>query len=213
MNIIYTQLVTLHCYDECKLYVEFDRSEESYWRYLYDIPHCWDDDLENRNIISSAGDLGVAMPLLSKVFDDRKAAFEAGELKEYDKRYVIILMNRTLISTNAVIKSIWEYKEYLGISIIAAFDELKFLPRSCTQIIEVGDTTGRVFNRYSSNSSYTQFTPDKCSIDMVEMAQSLANIYSESVQKQGALPTLITFMEMMKVGRVEQLIASHGGET
>lgn len=204
LNIIITQLVTLHCYDECKLYVEFDRSEESYWRYLYDIPHCWDDDLENRNIISSAGDLGVAMPVLSKVFDDRKAAFEAGELKEYDKRYVIILMNRTLISTNAVIKSIWEYKEYLGISIIAAFDELKFLPRSCTQIIEVGDTTGRVFNRYSSNSSYTQFTPDKCSIDMVEMAQSLANIYSESVQKQGALPTLITFMEMMKVGRVEQ---------
>lgn len=205
LNVIISQLVTLHSYDECKLYVEFDKSEESYWRYLYDVPHCWDDDQENRNIISSASDLGVAMPVLSRVFDERRAAYESGGLKEYDKRYVIILVDRTLVSTNAVIKSIWEYKEYLGISIIAAFDELKYLPRNCTQIVEVGDTTGRVFNRYSSDSSYTQFAPDKCGIDMAKMAQSLANIYSENVQKQGTLPTLITFMEMMKVGRVEQL--------
>ncbi|NCB70392.1 MAG: type VII secretion protein EssC [Clostridia bacterium] len=205
LNLIISQLVTLHSYDECKLYVEFDKAEEPYWRYLYDIPHCWDEDQENRNIVNSTGDLGVAMPVLSRVFDERRAAFESGGLKEYDKRYVIILMNRALISTNAVIKSIWEYKEYLGISIIAAFDELKYLPRSCTQIIEVGDTTGRVFNRYSSESSYTHFTPDKCSIDMPAMAYALANITSENTQKQGTLPTLITFLEMMKVGRIEQL--------
>lgn len=205
LNAIISQLITLHSYDECKLFVEFDKSEESFWRYLYDVPHCWDDDMENRNIISSPGDLGVALPILSQIFDERKAAFESGSKREFDKRYVVILMNRALISTNATIKSIIEHKEYLGISIITAFDELKYLPRGCTQIIEVGNTTGRLFNRYSADEAYVQFAPDKCDTNMFALAKALANVSSENALKQSVLPNMITFMEMMKVGRAEQL--------
>ena len=37
------------------------------------------------------------------------------------------------------------------------------------------------------------------------MALAIANIYSDNAQKQNELPNLISFLEMMKVGRVEQL--------
>ena len=205
LNVIISQIISLHSYDECKLFVEFDKSEETYWRYLYDVPHCWDDDMENRNIISTAGDLGVALPVLSQIFDKRKTEFEAGAQQKYDKRYVVILLNRTLISTNATIKSILEYKDFLGISIITAFDELKYLPRGCTQIIEVGNTSGRLFNRYSADESYMQFVPDKCGTDMAALARTMSNIFSDNAIKQSVLPNMITFMEMEKVGRVEQL--------
>lgn len=205
MRVIIGQLITLHSYDECKLYVEYDRSEEAYWRFLYDVPHCWDSEFENRNIISSSGDLGVALPALSKIFEERKSEFETGNKRDFDTRYVILLLDRNIIATNAVIRSILDYKEYLGISIIAAFDELKYLPRNCTQIIEVGQTEARLFNRYSDQEAYTSFTPDFCKTDLDAMARAMANIYSDNAQKQNELPNLISFLEMMKVGRVEQL--------
>jgi hypothetical protein len=41
----------------------------------------------------------------------------------------------------------------------------------------------------------------------------MANIYSDNAQKQNELPNLISFLEMMKVGRVEQLTVLPVGES
>ena len=112
MRVIIGQLITLHSYDECKLYVEYDRSEEAYWRFLYDVPHCWDSEFENRNIISSFRRLrGCLYPALSKIFEERKSEFETGNKRDFDTRYVILLLDRNIIATNAVIRSILDYKE------------------------------------------------------------------------------------------------------
>lgn len=205
VKIIISQLVSSHSYNDCKLVVEYSKEEEDYWKFLYDLPHCWDDAFENRAILSSSGDLGIALAPLSKVFERRKEEFEQSNRKEFGIRYVLILLDRSMVQVNAIVRSILEYKEYLGISVIAAFDELRYLPPNCTQIIELNQSEGKLYHRYSEQENYTKFIPDICKSDVRAMARAMANIVSDNVQKQAELPTMISFMEMMKIGRVEQL--------
>ena len=202
---IIIQLATLHSYDECKLYVIFDPAQMNHWKYLYDLPHCWDDKHENRNVITTVNEANIALQKLSQIFEERKEESKLSSKKEYDKRYVLIILDRTIASSNAIIKSILETKDYLGISVVAAYGELKYLPRNCTQIIEVAPNAGRVFNRFADTGAYTDFTPDVCSVDTKKFGKTLANIYSETAESAYELPEMLTFLEMMKVGRVEQL--------
>lgn len=202
---IVIQLSTLHSHDECKLFAVVDPNRISQWRFLYDLPHCWDDNYETRNVICSQRELGVAAQKLSQIFETRKTEFESGNKKNLDKRYVLILMDKDIVSTNTVIQSIIEYKEYLGISIIAAYGSMNMLPRLCTQIIEVSESGGRVYNRYSDESGYTSFKPDKCSVDTHRFGAALSNIISDEAEKAISLPSVVTFLEMMRVGRVEHL--------
>ena len=205
MKLIISQLITLHSYDECKIFAAFSHKEQAHWSFLYDVPHCWDNDFNNRNIVTNSSELNTCMSTLGTIFEERKAQVEAGINPEFNVRYVVLLMDRELVATNATIRSILDYKTYLGISVIAAFDDLMYLPTNCTQIIEVAQNEGRIYHRFTEDTSIVEFVPDVSQTDFNAMVNVMANIASDSIKKQAGLPNLITFMEMMKVGCVDQL--------
>ena len=91
-------------------------------------------------------------------------------------------------------------------SYLAVYDELKNLPKECTMILELNDSQGMMFNYRAADGGQINFVPDE--VSAVEAAQSIGSVAEYRLDLQSgkyALPDMLTFLEMYKVGKYEHL--------
>lgn len=196
MRDIVMYLSALHSCDELKFILITSEEKYEKWKFMRWLPHIRSNTSEIRYIAADTENMKLISSELEKKLSDGA-----------DAAYVIISDDRGLASKTSLISRILSADKYCGFSLIALYDEMKYLPKECSKVISVDEENAVIHNADSSEiriSLYPHITEEQC----FKSAVSLANIRLAKDDRSYELPNVITFMELMGAVRCAHLNCS-----
>lgn len=201
------QIAALYSYDEVKLVFIYDLDEEKEFSFVKWLPHVWNNDKTIRFVAANSNEVKEISAYIEKEIEARLQLQEK-ELAEATPYYVIFAMSKRLAIRAEMLKQIYSNKKNLNISVITFYDELKNLPKDCTTVVELEENLGKIIDRNDITGQYIQFAPDIfINTDPVPLSVQLANVHLDTLSDSNKLPSMVTFLQMFGVGKVEHLNA------
>lgn len=193
---IIIQTAALQSYDEVKFVIITSEEDYPKWEFMRWLPH----------IISKSGDIRY----IASDTEDMKhisSDLEKHMSEGTDCAYIVISCDRKLASKTSLVSKILSSQGYSGFSLIALYDEMKYLPKECKKIISISGNTAEIHDPDGSINSI-EIYPHISLVQCEKSAVSLANIHLAKSDKSFELPNMITFMELMGAVRCEHLNCS-----
>ena len=222
LNGLILQLITFHSPNDLKIVFLTDKENEYKWEYLKTLPHLFSDDKTIRFFASTNDESKKVLQYLEHEFNERfeKIAdntkmfdqeFNGQEaFKNYLPYYIIITDNYINIKSNKFITTLLNHPTNFGFSLCLFENLMKNIPNDCTTYAYVVKKTSCVFEKELTSNKQKNFTPDyNPLIDMQRMVLELSNIPIAPVAGIQQLPSLVSFLEMYNVGKIEQLNIAH----
>ncbi len=199
------QMIALHSYDELKLMLLVDENEIEEWNFIRAIPHFWSDDKSVRFFATDADETKELSAYIEKNIATRDDSSNQ-DYSRYLPYYVIISINKKLSEKCEALQQLLRYKNNSGFSILFVAPELKDLPKESKMVIEANGSNSRIFDREDTTGKEQVFIADvinEASLD--SLAQDIANIELDMGSQRYLLPSMMTFLEMFNVGKIEHL--------
>lgn len=201
------QVASLYSYDEVKMVFLYDEAEQNAFDFVKWLPHVWSSDHQFRFIATNGNEIKEVSAYLEKVIETRSEINES-DMENVTPYYLIFCMSQRLEARADMIKELLAKKENIHMSIVTFYDELKNLPKECTMVVELSADGGRLFDKNDISGKSTAFVPDISLVhDPMDLSVRLANISLDTLANSFKLPSMITFLEMFGVGKVEHLNA------
>ena len=206
------QLMAFHSYEDLKIVLLTNDKNKSKWDYLRVLPHCWD-NLKTIRYFAANNDEAKELSLnLEQIFQDRKFSesnnntIRKQNQNIFQPYYFIIIDDFKSVRDLEIIKDICDQKNNLGFSLMIINNRITNLPNECHTFISIGDTKSGIFENELVSNKQKEFIADfNANIDMYRCSKALANIPIEIAKENSSLPTMISFLEMYDVGKIEQL--------
>ena len=211
LNNILLQLLTFYSYDDLKIVVFTNERNISYWNYIKYLNHNMTNDSAFRFFASNEDSATTVIDVLKQEVENRVSQLgnnnQAHLFKPY---YFVIVDDIDIVKKTNFLESITELKTNIGFSVVILESKLSKLPSLCNNFINIGEkTSGVLKNSYEKQEQILFENEINPNINMMDVAKILANIpieiASNGEEDQNNLPDSITFLEMAKVGKVEQL--------
>lgn len=187
------QIVALHSYDEVKLLLITDSSDQDEWEFVRPIPHFWSDDKSIRFFASTADEVKELSAFMEKSIIGREDG-GSRSYADYMPYYVVISTSKKLTEGCESMQQMLKYKTNRGFSILLAEPELKDLPKECSLVVSVDGQHSRMFDRDDTAGKALSFAADRVNeLALNELSAPLANIELDLGGKHYALPSMITF--------------------
>ncbi len=192
------ELTALHDYNDLKILFICGEKERSIWKFVRWMPHVWSDD---RNIRYFSSDYAGANELSKYLM----RILEAEEHSGNDTHYLIVAADRTLAEKMKAVREYAEHPEaYKHVSMLALYDEKKYLPKNCSAIVDISDR-GEVTLDNLLDPPISIREPRYYPRDPEDIFVRMANIELRSTQRALSLPTELTYFDMLQVGKPEHL--------
>ena len=204
---IIMQLAALYSYDEVKLVVLYDKEDESEFGFTKWLPHVWNREKSFRFVASNAEEAKSVSACLERVFSYREELNDS-DLEDEQPYYIVFALSKKQFNRTEVLKNILASKKKVHISVLSVFPELRMLPKECSMVIELDEFSGRLYDKNDTSGKVTPFRPDiQLRTPAIELSRQLANIQLDDSDQSTKLPKMITFLQMLGVGKVEHLNA------
>jgi len=199
------QLASLHSYDEVKFAFIYSPHERDQWDFVRWLPHTWTEDRSFRLVATDVDQVRQLSAFLEQV--QPSANPDEGQVKkESSTRYVVFAFDRDLAEKCEALNTVFRAKDYGQVSVLAVYDELRYLPKDCKVVLEVDKNYSKLFDRSDTSGEHIGFAPDQgLQLDAHMLSVKLANTKLENAEAAFELPGMLTFLEMFGVGRVEHL--------
>ncbi len=199
------QILALHGYDEVKVMLVSDELGEKEWGFTKYIPHFWSDDKSTRFFASNENEAkGLSVCIEKNVLERAEEAKNNRDMV-YKPYYVIISTNKKNSEKCEALQKLIKEGNGEGYCILQVADELKDLSKETKLVISL-DETSRIFDREDTTGKGLIFVADKVNdIDFTNLSGILANVELEAVEDGYSLPSMITFLEMFNVSKIEHL--------
>lgn len=200
------QLSTLYSYDEVKLVFIYDeKTDGKALNYVKWLPHIWNDDKTFRFLAKNIDDIKELSSYLKLEFEAR-SEIKKDEIKDKKPYYVIFAFSKEFALRADILKSIYESKDNLQFSVVTAYDELKNLPKECSNVVDLNGNTARIYDKNDISGNHIEFIPNLYKGNKLnQLSISLANTKLDIGESDYVLPKMITFLEMFNVGKIEHL--------
>lgn len=200
------QLLTYYSYDDVKIVILSSEENESNWEYIKYLNHNFNNPKTIRLFGTTNQSINHILDFLNFELNNRMSQSQGKSMlvKPY---YIIVCDQYDRIKRSNFIKTLTELDANLGFSLIIAENKLNKLPSKCNSFITLGNKTSDILiNDFESQQHITFQDEVRTDIDMNKLTKILSNIPIEfSSSDSSQLPESVTFLEMEKVGRVEQL--------
>ena len=206
INNIILQFLAFYSYEDIKLVIFTSKNNESYFDYIKYLNHNFTNDKSLRFFATNIETSKNVAEYLSFEVSSRKA--KARNKDNFPKpHYIIIIDNYDMVKRYDFVNDITESDDELGFSIIILEERLSKLPSKCSNFISLGvnNKGGILKNSYEKQEQTIFYDEINYNIDMMSITQKLSNIPIEFEDGLKNLPDAISFMEMERVGKVEQL--------
>ena len=213
-RVMCVQIASTHPYTDVRMCVVFPPKERDEWNYMRYLPHVWAPDGKLRLMCCDKNTVGDVMYFLSGVIRDRVEKIGMDADKDDDKKilphYVFVIADSSLLEDEAISKYLLNPTEDMGISVVMLADSADKLPSSCNAIIT---DEGGVQNFLSTVNAFPE--RDNVNFDhlpprMAEnFARSLSGIHLREMGASAGIPDMLTFLDMYKTSRVEDLSIYH----
>ncbi len=206
------ELTALHNYDDLKLMFIYNEKERHLWEFVKWIPHVWNKEKSIRfiaNDVDEAKELSNIISNIQAISEDKK------DDQHGSTRYIIIAADRILAEKIQGIKDfIKEPEKYHNISMLTLYNERKYLPKSCSVVCSVEEAGVTVSDYNNITDKPQKIDTPICFVGNPEsIFVNMANIELDSLSKESALPTELTYLEMFEAGKPEHLdVLSHWEE-
>lgn len=200
------QFMTFYSYEDLKIVLFTNEMKKSHWDYLRYDNHNFSNAKNIRFFATNKEESKTLSEYLMGEFHFKTANTKdkSDLIKPY---YIIVVDDYTMVKKLDIVTSITEAKENVGFSLVILEDRLSKLPSKCSNFITLGNTnkSGVLKNSYENQETIEFNDEIEYGIDMLSVTRVLSNIPIEFEQGMANLPDAISFMEMEKVGKVEQL--------
>lgn len=199
------QLAVLHSYDEVKFVILTDKKQLSEMPWICYLPHTWNDQKNMRFIATSQQEASQVMEYIKNQFGTKRT--DLLKLKEGnpDGRpwYVVFATNKKLVDGSEFLTEIMQERSCEGMSIVAAYD---MPPKDSTVLIHLSRDKGELQYLNQTEQEDAHFQMDMYNEKLAKQSmKSIGNIYLKELNDAFNLPQSISFLEMYKVGKIEQL--------
>lgn len=200
------QLALTHAYDEIKVMVLCSAEEAEELSFVKYLPHNWNNEYDTRFFATSKADAQQLSKYLNNefdgVFDDDNANKKKEALKNKPS-YIVFALNKELYESIGLLKDAVQCSEYSGISVITAFEGS---PKECSKLISLWQGN-RLIDLKQAGVDDLLFILDVAEKEVLEA--SMRNVMKTKLRldmdSQFALPTMLTFLELYRAGKVEYL--------
>lgn len=202
------QIAANNCYTDVKLAFVYDANkydDSSIWNFAKWLPHVWSEDKKTRYVAENKAEAGDIFYELTKVLRSRH---KQGGRKLPKPYYVLFIADQELLEGEMLSEYIFEPKEEYGLTTILLEENYEQLPNACAYLIQ-NDTA--FTGIYGMNDDIA----DKLSVkydaiaesSLEELGRRLSNIEVNEIETGGEITDLLTFFEMYKISRPEELKA------
>ena len=210
------QLMAYYSGVDLKIIIFTSRDREDEWECFKYLPHCYSDDRQMRFFATNEDEYKNVTHYLEDIYNKRKeeetelseqqnANYEATDkYKLYNEYFLIITDNYVDIKDYEILNNIINKNSNYGFSILILENLMSEIPSKCKKFVEIRDTACNIYDK-SNNNDKVQFNPDFFDRNLAYYSRILANIPLTSLKAAQTLPTSYTFLEMFKVGKIEQL--------
>jgi DNA segregation ATPase FtsK/SpoIIIE, S-DNA-T family len=213
------QLLTFHSPLDLKLIIVTNNRNKNEWEYVKYLPHNWDDERTIRFFSSEQEDLKKIIKYIEEEYNKRveekksnQAESEEGNLvnkdayKLYEPYYLIITDDFIQLRDVECIENILSKKTNYGFSIMIIDENMKQLPKECQSFMCISDLDGGLFKGEIKEEEIEKFKAEYDeNINMRKISMKIGEIAVQSKNAELSLPTVLPFLEMYNVGKIEQL--------
>ena len=122
--------------------------------------------------------------------------------------YVLVAVSTALAEKMGVFQRILSAPAGLGFSCVVLAPGLRELPKECSMVVELEEGKGAIYDKKDLSGRRLAFRPESAQgMDLDRAACVLANLEADTQQEQFTLPSMLTFLELYGVGKVEHLNA------
>jgi S-DNA-T family DNA segregation ATPase FtsK/SpoIIIE len=199
------QTAIFHSYDEVKMVFLLDEGTLDDLDELRYLPHVWDDQRSVRMIATNEAEAyTVGEYLKGWVESDISGSAELPKILKKRPYYLIFALNKKLYDSHEIFRSIAQSDRNPGAGIIVAHGAL---PKECHKIISLEASDRNICTTMGIDGGEdVLFALDICSnAQLRTVARTLANTRLKKSGQEYQIPKTVTFMEMFRAGRVEQL--------
>lgn len=192
------QLATLYSYDELKLIFLFGEEEQEAMEYTKWLPHTWNSAGTFRYVAASMDEKKELAAELEKEINTR--------LENKDGDYPKLLMiatDKKAMDSMDVISVMLKHRKSLNVSFLTAFGMHNY--SDSDWIIELTDDHCMLYDR--QNNTARAVTPYRVAetAPFSQFLDSISNLRLDTLNEKTQLPSMLTFLEMFKVSKVEHL--------
>ena len=210
---IILQLATYHAYNDLKLVFMLDGEEDQIWDDVRILPHTWSDNKDIRFFANNYDEVSKISFYLEQVYMNRKYSENDGKREENNitfrnvQPYYLIIVNNIKKNKNIdIIDKILKENRNLGFGLIIINDGIANLPNECNDFLTAaGTNSGIITNDLNINNQQTFIMDEFGDVNLGLMCEKLANIPIKEDDGFDELKSSVGFLEMYKVGRIEQL--------
>ena len=204
-NNIILQLITFYSYEDIKIVLLTNNFNKDNWDYIKYLNHNFSNNKNIRFFSANYEKAKIIMDYLNFELQNR-IQLMSENTQFFKPYYIIITDDYSQIKRHNFIKTITESDNNLGYSLVILEQRMSKLPSKCSNFINLGTSTSGILRNSFENQEQITFVDEiDDSINMMNIARRLSNIPIEFDDNSRELPDSITFLEMEKVGKVEQL--------
>ncbi len=226
INFILLQLISYHSGKDLKIAVFTTKTESLQWEFLKYLPHCASDSRKTRFYAETVDEAKQLSQYLEKIYQDRMDKINQKNLdeendenkqaidtehpediyKSFNTYYIIITDNYIDSQKYGIMKKILDNSINPGFSLLTVEPTMQNVPSKCENMIVVNNGSAGIVNKtLNENSDNNLFTPDLLVSDIIPLSNVIGNIPLATESSGNKLPKSLTFLDMYKVGKIEQL--------
>ncbi len=203
------QLSVLHSYHDVRICVLTSEDRRSDWEWARWLPHVFaSEDRLLRMVVSTAAARQDVLSHLDEVMSMRVATLEEEHGHKQDQEenpeamlphYVVVCTDPELLENKPLLRTVLSHP--LGFTVVLMAASPEMLPKECKILL---DTDGG--NLLSTDGSNTRVDYEYPHNELLRsFAKKIAPIRVKASLEDAAIPTLVTFLEIYRVKRVDDL--------
>ena len=225
IDAVMLQLITYYSGVDLKLIVITSQERKDKWEYLKYLYHCRSNDSSELFFATTEEEIKQINSTLEKVRQERIKFFakeseneesniSSGtkeddanhKYKAFDTYYLVVTDNFGTAKRHEFINNIVNSKVNLGFSILMFEPNMQNVPSKCNHFVYVEQGVSGMFSKDLSEDNQKTFNAEyQMDNNNDQYAQILANIPIVGSNTTSSLPPSLNFLEMYKVGKIEQL--------
>ena len=199
------QTAVLHSYDEVKMVFLLDQESLDRMDAIRYLPHVWDDQRTKRYIATNEAEAyAVGECIKNQGLADEDGKRDLQKILKTRPYYIIFALNQKLFDGHEVFKKILQADQNPCASVITAHGAL---PKESQKIITLESPGRNICTTMGTDGGEDElFAVDEIAEQQRRQTmRTLANTSLKKINQAQTMPKMVTFLEMFKVGRVEQL--------